>query len=106
MWEALETKSQQRVDEPSRREFFRSWVEAIEEEQRAGNLPADLDAAQLLLSEILLVLGPMILPQLTRFITGYSVTDPEFVRQRSEFLDVLTRHIDGPIALTSTVRKP
>jgi TetR/AcrR family transcriptional regulator len=97
MWEALETKTQRRVDEPSRIAFFRTWVETIEEEQRAGNLPADLDAAQLLLSEIALVFGPMILPQLTRFITGHAVTDPEFERARGEFLEVLMRHVDAPL---------
>ncbi len=47
MWEALETDPDRPVNEEIRREFFAAWVDAVEEEQRAGTLPADLDAAQL-----------------------------------------------------------
>jgi AcrR family transcriptional regulator len=96
MWEALETKPHQPVNQEIRREFFQTWVAAVEEEQQAGNLPADLDAAQLVLSEICLTLGPMILPQVTRLITGHSPSDPEFLRQRREFLEALARRIDHP----------
>jgi TetR/AcrR family transcriptional regulator len=86
MWEALETDPDHPVNVEIRREFFASWVAAVEEEQRAGALPADLDAAQLVLSEICLTLGPYVLPQLAQLITGRSVRDPEFVAERQEFL--------------------
>ena len=89
MWEALETNPDRPVNEEIRREFFQAWVEAVEEEQRAGTLPADLDAAQLVLSEICLTMGPMVLPQLTQLITGLSVRDPEFLARRQEFLRAL-----------------
>jgi AcrR family transcriptional regulator len=93
MWEALETKPTNPVNAEIRREFFRTWVEAVEAEQVAGNLPAELDAAQYVLSEIFLVLGPMVLPQLTFLVTGQAVTDPEFTEQRSKFLEAYERRI-------------
>jgi TetR/AcrR family transcriptional regulator len=99
MWEALETQPHRPANLELRREFFRAWVAAIEEEQQAGNLPSDLDAAQLVLSEICLTLGPLLVPQLTRLITGRSVQDPEFVRERSDALRALTRRIDQPVVL-------
>jgi TetR/AcrR family transcriptional regulator len=94
MWEALETNPDRPVNEEIRREFFQAWVEAVEEEQRAGTLPADLDAAQLVLSEICLAMGPFLIPQVTRLVTGMSTKDPEFVAQRQEFLRALARRLD------------
>jgi TetR/AcrR family transcriptional regulator len=94
MWEALETNPDRPVNEEIRRAFFDEWVEAVEEEQRAGTLPSDLDAAQLVLSEICLTMGPLVLPQLTQLITGMSVRDPDFVAARQEFLRALGRRID------------
>lgn len=86
MWEALETDPDHPVNASLRREFFAAWVEAVEEEQRTGALAADLDPAQLVLSELCLTLGPYLVPQLAQLVTGMSVTDPEFVAQRDAFL--------------------
>jgi AcrR family transcriptional regulator len=98
MWEALETNPDRPVNEPLRREFFAAWVAAVEEEQRAGALPDDLDPAQLVLSEICLTLGPYVLPQLSQLVTGLSVKDPEFVAQRQEFLRRLGPRLDREAA--------
>lgn len=94
MWEALETDPGRPVNEELRRAVYEGWVEAVEEEQRAGRLPADLDAAQLVLSEICLAMGPFLIPQVTRLVTGMSTKDPEFVAQRQEFLRALARRLD------------
>lgn len=94
MWEALETDPNHPVNEELRREVYRGWVEAVEGEQRAGRLPADLDAAQLVLSEICLAMGPFLIPQVTQLVTGMSVKDPEFVAQRQEFLRRLGARLD------------
>jgi TetR/AcrR family transcriptional regulator len=94
MWEALETDPDRPVNEEIRREFFDGWVEAVREEQGAGALPDDLDAAQLVLSEICLTMGPYLLPQLAHLVTGMSVKDPEFVAERQEFLRRLGRRLD------------
>ena len=76
-WEALEMRPHQPVNESIRRRFFRSWIAAVEAEQRAGRLCADLDAEQLVLSEVCLVLGPMMMPQITRLITGRTLSDSQ-----------------------------
>jgi AcrR family transcriptional regulator len=85
-WEALELDARHPVNEALRREFYDGLVEAVRSEQRAGRLPADLDASQLALSELCLTMGPFLLPQVTRLVTGMAVTDPDFVAQRVEFL--------------------
>lgn len=94
MWEALETNSDRPVNEELRRELYTDWVEAVREEQRAGRLPEDLDAAQLVLSEVCLTMGPFLLPQLTQLVTGKSVRDPSFLAEREEFLRVLGRRLE------------
>jgi hypothetical protein len=58
-------------------------------DQEAGLLPADLDVAQLALSELALTMFPAAFPQLTRWITGRPVTDPVFVAERQAFLAAL-----------------
>ncbi len=101
MWEALETDPAHPANAEVRREFFQTWVAAVTEEQRAGNLPADLDPAQLVLTEICIVLGPMLLPQFAMLITGHVVGDEEFARERRAFLEALGRRIDrAPAAAT------
>jgi len=91
MWEALETDPDRPVNEDLRRALYDGWVDAVREEQRAGNLPDDLDAAQLVLSELCLTMGPFLLPQLTQLVTGKSVKDPEFLAEREEFLRAFAR---------------
>jgi AcrR family transcriptional regulator len=93
MWEALETNPERPVNAEMRRGLYTDWVEAVREEQRAGRLPDDLDAAQLVLSEVCLTMGPFLLPQLTQLVTGKSVKDPEFLAQREEFLRTLGRRL-------------
>jgi len=93
MWEALETDADRPVNEEERRALYTDWVEAVREEQRAGRLPADLDAAQLVLSEVCLTMGPFLLPQLTHLVTGKSVKDPEFLAAREEFLRSLGKRL-------------
>jgi AcrR family transcriptional regulator len=96
MWEALETEPSQPVNEEIRRNFFRTWVDVVREEQAAGALPDDLDAEQVVLTEVLLVLGPLLLPQVTHLVTGHAPTDPKFVTSRAEFLERLERRISSP----------
>jgi AcrR family transcriptional regulator len=92
-WEALEIGADPLVDEEDRRALVRGGVEAVAAAQRAGRIPADLDAAQLVLSELLLVLGPIAFPQLTRLVTGHEPTSREHLEQRGRFLDALERHL-------------
>ena len=100
-WEALETAPGQPVNAELRRAFFASWAAALADEQRAGTLAPELDPAQLVLSEILLVLGPMLLPQVVQLVTGLTVDDPEFLARRRAFLVELGRRIDAAAAPSS-----
>ena len=88
MWEALESPGRA-TNQALRRSFYQRWVDAVAAEQAAGHVDADLDPAQLVLSEIMLVLGPVMLPQITKLVTGKSVSDPEFLTERKRFLDLL-----------------
>jgi hypothetical protein len=93
MWEALETNPDQPVNEEERRALYDEWVEAVRAEQRAGHLPDDLDAGQLVLSEVCLTMGPFLLPQLTQLVTGKSVKDPAFLAEREEFLRAVGKRL-------------
>jgi AcrR family transcriptional regulator len=87
-WEALEG-GRRPIDDGEREASYRAWVDGVRAEQEAGTLPADFDAGHLVLSELALTLFPAAFPQLTRWITGRSVADPEFLADRQQFLRVL-----------------
>jgi TetR/AcrR family transcriptional regulator len=94
-WEAIERGSRRRIeDETSRREAIERWIDEVRDAQDDGVLPADLDPAQLVLSELALTIFPLAFPQLTRLVTGRSPSDPHFVEARREFLSQLARRID------------
>ena len=97
MWEALQTSPTRPANEEIRRDFYRTWIEVVEAEQAAGNLAPDLDPAQWVLSEVLLIIGPVAFPQLTRLVTGLSATDPEFATRRAEFLESLEQRVASPL---------
>ena len=94
-WEALQTGDGPTVNEEERRAHMERAVEAVRADQAAGILPADLDAAQLFLSFQALAAHPSAFPQMTRFITGMSPTDPVFRAQRGEFLRRLGQHLSA-----------
>ena len=54
--------------------------------QAQGLIAQDLDPAQTLLSMVALTTFPVAFPQITRLLTGLDATDPEFRKQRSDFL--------------------
>ena len=72
MWEAPEY----RHDWPTAEEDPRSDISGSNI-RKAGRTGTDLDAAQLLLLELALIMFPAAFPQVTRFATGMSPTDPE-----------------------------
>jgi TetR/AcrR family transcriptional regulator len=86
MWEALERSGRRGVEQEAiRRTTLQQWVEAVEEAQAEGALPARLDARQFVLAELGTV--PLAFPQLTRLVTGQTPTSPEFLSQRRAFLE-------------------
>ena len=96
MWEGLERGRRRRVEqELLRRESLVEWCDEVREAQRRGDLPDDLDAEQLVLSELALVMFPFAFPQITRMVTGKLPTDPAFKSERRAFLDRLTSRFDA-----------
>jgi TetR/AcrR family transcriptional regulator len=85
-WEALEAVADPSPEDNQRAAACHAWVEAVAADQRAGLVAADLDPAQLVLSELALTLIPAVLPQFTRWITGHDPDDPAFLEARQAFL--------------------
>jgi AcrR family transcriptional regulator len=96
LWEGLDPRTAAASD-PERERWYAEWVEGMRADQEAGLLPADLDVAQLALSELALTMFPAAFPQLTRWITGRPVTDPVFVAERQAFLAALGSRIYGSV---------
>lgn len=87
MWEALEAGPDGAVaEEEARRAFYAEVVERVRRSQDAGEIPADLDPAQVVLSRMAQVMFPVAFPQLARIVTGDAITDPAFAEQRDRFL--------------------
>jgi hypothetical protein len=61
----------------------------------SGDLPADLDAEQLVLSELALAIFPVVFPQITRLVTGKLPTDPGFKSARRAFLERVNARLDA-----------
>lgn len=96
MWEALGSDPDDEVaEEEPRAEVYEELVDRIRVAQAEGEIPADLDAAQVLLSRVAQLIFPVAFPQITRLVTGLSIDDPEFVEARTAYL---RRVYDGPDA--------
>jgi TetR/AcrR family transcriptional regulator len=96
MWEGLERGRRGEVEqELLRRESLAEWCDDVRDAQRRGVLPRELDAEQLVLSELALAMFPIAFPQLTRLVTGKLPTDPEFKAERRAFLGRLTARLDA-----------
>ena len=85
-WEALQDDSSKLIDEERRMALVASSIARIRRDQQRGRLSREFDARQMLLSMIALTAYPLAFPQITRLITGLSVTDPEFRKRRVAFL--------------------
>ncbi|HWW45412.1 MAG TPA: hypothetical protein VN180_10105, partial [Acidimicrobiia bacterium] len=96
MWEGLERGRRRQVEQALlRQDSLTAWCDDVREAQRRGDLPDDLDAEQLVLSELALVMFPFAFPQITRLVTGKLPTDPTFKAERRAFLDLLTARLDA-----------
>jgi TetR/AcrR family transcriptional regulator len=96
MWEGLERGRRRQVEqELLRQDSLTEWCDDVREAQRRGELPGDLDAEQLVLSELALAMFPFAFPQITRLVTGKRPTDPAFKAERRAFLERLTARLDA-----------
>ena len=85
-WEALQGNWQKVIDEEERAGSMARGLERIQQRQARGQIAADLDSRHVMLTIRSLTMFPVAFPQLTRLITGRSVFDPKFQKERSEFL--------------------
>lgn len=85
-WEALQHPEKGLVHEKQRRAISMQALEQTKRRQARGLWPAGLDPAHLLLSMMAITAFPLVLPQTTRLVTGRSVLDPKFQRDRQLFL--------------------
>ena len=96
MWEGLERGRRGQVEqELLRRESLAEWCDDVRDAQRRGDLPDDLDAEQLVLSELALAMFPVAFPKLTRMVTGKLPTDADFKSERRAFLERLAARLDA-----------
>ena len=84
MWEALGAPSHW-IAASERQDFWRGAVHEIRLQQKNGRLP-QLDAAQLQLTLLSIVMFPYLLPQMAELITGMRVASDQFLDARRSFL--------------------
>lgn len=94
-WEALEHDDGEVVCDQERRTYVAARVAELAQHQQDGEIPADLDVAQLFLALQALASHPHAFPQMARHITGWDVDGPAFVRARDRFLEVLAQRLFG-----------
>jgi TetR/AcrR family transcriptional regulator len=85
-WEALQGNWLNVIDEEERLQFVERGLERIRQRQARGLVDPGLDPRHVMLTMRSLTTFPVAFPQLTRLITGKSVFDPKFQKERSEFL--------------------
>jgi TetR/AcrR family transcriptional regulator len=85
-WEALQGNWQKVIDEKERLEATARGLQRIRQRQERGQISAELDPRHVMLTMRSLTMFPVAFPQLTRLITGKSVFDPKFQKERMEFL--------------------
>ena len=85
-WEALQFAGKRLIDEEKRRDSAGRAVGRIRRRQSRGHLSSEFKASQVLLAMIALTWFPLAFPQLTRLITGDSVSDAKFRKGHREFL--------------------
>jgi AcrR family transcriptional regulator len=85
-WEALQGSSTKVIDENERRASVTRGMERIRRRQAHGQISAEFDPRHVMLAMRSLTMFPVAFPQLTKLITGKSVFDSRFQRERAAFL--------------------
>ena len=85
-WEALQGDAEKLIDEKPRHAAVARGLERVRQRQARGQISAEFDPRHVMLAMRSLTMFPAAFPQLTRLITGRSVSDPKFQRDRVEFL--------------------
>jgi AcrR family transcriptional regulator len=94
LWEGLELKKPRALEE--RQTFWDASIARRERLAGPGGWRTSLDARQLLLAEIGVLIAPLALPHLTRLIFGQDAHAPAFQQQHAEFLRRLAGFLTQP----------
>lgn len=94
-WEALQTGEEPLLENDRRERAFVAALARIRDAQSQGLISDKLDPGQLLLSMMALTAYPFAFPQLARLAAGRSISDPEFQKERVNFLKELGRLMRG-----------
>lgn len=100
-WEALEGNVDKVIDEEGRLEANERALQRIRQRQARGLIAPEWDPRHVLLTMRSLTVFPVAFPQMTRLIMGQSLSDPQFQKERSEFLKKFAaafRHAAGNAA--------
>jgi len=84
-WEALQQNGKV-IDEKERFDTVARGLKRIRQRQARGLVSSELDPRQIMLTMRSLTMFPAAFPQLTRLITGRSIQDPVFQKERTDFL--------------------
>ncbi|MFF2550405.1 TetR/AcrR family transcriptional regulator [Nocardia sp. NPDC058058] len=87
------------ADDPDHEPRARMLTESVEElrvMQQAGQLPADLDPAYLLVMLMGAAMAPTTLPHIIEGVCGQDPRSPEFLTRFADQLALLTRHLGAP----------
>ncbi len=85
-WEALQGANKKVINEKKRRAVATRVLGRIRQQQALGFLSGEFEPGHLLLAMRSLTTFPMAFPQLTRFFTNQSVSNPRFQKKHAEFL--------------------
>jgi TetR/AcrR family transcriptional regulator len=85
-WEALQTDGQKIINQKERRAWTAGWLKRLRQRQMRGELSQEFDVHHLALAMQSLTMFPVAFPQLTRLVTGKSISDPAFQRAYADFI--------------------
>jgi len=94
-WEALQYAGHKLVHENRRCAVSQQATKQVRRRQAIGFLPADLDPRHLLLTMMAITAYPLVLPQITRLVTGRSAFSREFQQERKQFLKKFAKLLHG-----------
>jgi len=85
-WEALQGDARKPIDEKERCAATARGMKRIQQRQARGLISSEFDPRHVMLAMRSLTMFPVAFPQLTQLITGQSVFDPKFQKERAAFL--------------------
>jgi len=94
-WEALQFGQKRLIDEPNRHRAIKAAVQRITSRQRRGHLSRHFDARQMLLAMTALTWFPLAFPQLTRLITGQTISHSRFRSEQRKCLEQIASAFAG-----------